>query len=127
MKKIIACLLAALGLGSACGQQNYENVDVKAFSELIEEPDVVLLDVRSADEFKEGHIEGAIHIDQAQDDFIEKAKAMLSPNKSIAIYCRSGRRSANAAGRLAAEGYKCVNLKGGIIAWKEAGKATDRR
>ena len=38
------------------------------------------------------------------------------------IYCRSGRRSANAAGKLADVGYKCVNLKGGILAWKDAGK-----
>jgi rhodanese-related sulfurtransferase len=54
---------------------------------------------------------------------MEKAKATLPLDKKIAIYCRSGRRSANAAGRLAAEGYQCVNLKGGILAWKEAGKA----
>ena len=45
----------------------------------------------------------------------------LPKDKTIAIYCRSGRRSANAAGKLADVGYKCVNLKGGIIAWKEAG------
>ena len=38
----------------------------------------------------------------------------------------SGRRSANAAGRLAAVGYKCVNLKGGIIAWKEAGLEVEK-
>ena len=52
----------------------------------------------------------------------EKVKSLLPIDKKIAIYCRSGRRSANAAGRLADIGYKCVNLKGGIIAWKEAGK-----
>ena len=44
----------------------------------------------------------------------------LPKDKTIAIYCRSGRRSANAAGKLADVGYKCVNLKGGIIAWEEA-------
>jgi L-ascorbate metabolism protein UlaG (beta-lactamase superfamily) len=52
---------------------------------------------------------------------VEKAKATLPTDKTIAVYCRSGRRSASAAGRLADVGYKCVNLKGGIIAWKEAG------
>ena len=111
MKKIITCLLAALGLGSACGQQNYENADVKGFSKLIEDQGVVLLDVRTPEEFMEGHIAGAINIDQGQDDFISKAKTTFSADKTIAIYCRSGRRSANASGRLAAEGYKCVNLK----------------
>jgi rhodanese-related sulfurtransferase len=53
---------------------------------------------------------------------MEKAKAALPMDKKIAVYCRSGRRSANAAGKLAAEGYRCVNLKGGIVAWKEADK-----
>lgn len=115
-------LLAMLGLTNACGQGNFENADVKAFSELIEDSSVVLLDVRTASEFAEGHIEGAINIDQGQSDFMEKAKAALPTDKKIAVYCRSGRRSANAAGKLAAEGYRCVNLKGGIVAWKEADK-----
>lgn len=122
MKKIITCLLTVLGLTSACGQVNYENVDVEGFAALIADSSVVILDVRTADEFKDGHIQGAILIDQNQSDFVEKAKAALSIDKKIAIYCRSGRRSANAAGKLADAGYKCVNLKGGIIAWKEAGK-----
>ena len=148
MKKILTCLLAVLGLNTACGQGNFENrrtlqeqngarssyalqggerqyvnTDVQGFAELIADTCVVVLDVRTAAEFAEGHIQGAILIDQGQSDFVEKAKAALPIDKKIAIYCRSGRRSANAAGRLAAEGYQCVNLKGGIIAWKEAGKA----
>ena len=122
MKKILTCLLATLGLSTACGQQNFENADVQGFAELIENPDVVVLDVRTASEYAEGHLVGALHIDQGQSDFMEKAKAALSKDKRVAIYCRSGRRSANAAGKLAAEGYQCVNLKGGILAWKEAGK-----
>ena len=119
MKKIFTLLLAALGLNTACSQ-NFENIDVKEFAELIADPNVVILDVRKADEFAEGHIKGAILIDQFQSDFIEQAKAKLPKEKTIAVYCRSGRRSANAAGKLADVGYKCVNLKGGIIAWKKA-------
>ena len=147
MKRILTCLLAALGLTTACGQQNFENrrtqqvqngarssyalqggerqyvnTDVNGFAELMADSNVVVLDVRTASEYAEGHIEGAVLIDQVQSDFVEKAKASLPTDKKIAVYCRSGRRSANAAGRLADVGYKCVNLKGGIIAWKEAGK-----
>ena len=121
MKKIITYLLATLGLTSACGQQNYDNADVKGFSELIEDSGVAVLDVRSAAEYAEGHIEGAVLIDQGQSDFMEKVKAAIPAEKKIAVYCRSGRRSANAAGKLADIGYKCVNLEGGILAWKEAG------
>ena len=121
MKKILTILLAGLGLNTACSQ-NFENMEVKEFAELIADPSVVILDVRKADEFAEGHIKGAILIDQFQSDFVEQAQAKLPKEKTIAIYCRSGRRSANAAGKLADVGYKCVNLKGGIIAWKDAGK-----
>ena len=117
MKKMLTFLLATLGLTTACGQQNFENTDVQGFSELVADSNVVVLDVRTVAEFTEGHIEGAILIDQGQSDFVEKAKATLPIEKKIAIYCRSGRRSANAAGRLADAGYK-----GGIIAWKDAGK-----
>ena len=128
MKKIITCLLAALGLTTACGQSNYENTHVDGFAELIADSSVVILDVRTAAEYAEGHIKGAILIDQGQSDFVEKAKETLPIDKKIAVYCRSGRRSANAAGKLADVGYKCVNLKGGIITWKEAGMpiTTDR-
>ena len=120
MKKLFAYLLATLGLNVACAQASYEDVDVKGFAELMTNPNVVVLDVRTADEFKDGHLIGALNIDQAQGDFIQKVKEALPTDRTIAVYCRSGRRSANAAGRLAAEGYKAVNLKGGILAWKEA-------
>jgi len=120
MKKILTCLLAALGLNSACGQQNFENTDVQGFAELAADTNVVVLDVRTASEFAEGHLERAINIDYQQSDFVEKAKATLPLDKKIVVYCRSGRRSAGAAGKLGDHGYKLVNLKGGIIAWKEA-------
>ena len=120
MKKLLTCLLAVLGLNSACGQINYENVDVNEFATLVADTNVVVLDVRTPNEYAEGHILGTVLIDQNQSDFVEKAKASLPQGKTIALYCRSGRRSANAAGKPADVGYKCVNLKGGIIAWKEA-------
>lgn len=120
MKNVLTCLLAMFGLTSACSQKNYEDAGVKEFAEQIADPNVVILDVRTAEEYEEGHIHGAINIDQYPDDFVQKAKAALPIDKTIAIYCRSGRRSAHAATLLAAEGYKCVNLKGGIIAWSSA-------
>ena len=120
MKKLFAYLLATLGLNVACAQASYEDADVKGFAELMNDSNVVVLDVRTADEFKDGHLVGVLNIDQVQGDFIQKVKEALPTDRTIAVYCRSGRRSANAAGRLAAEGYKAVNLKGGILAWKEA-------
>lgn len=122
MKKMMTCLLAVLGLSSACGQKVFDDVDVNGFAELIAKPSTIVLDVRTAEEFAEGHIEGAVNIDCKQSDFVQKAKATLPTDKIIAVYCRSGRRSADAAGKLAIAGYKMVNLKGGIISWKEYNK-----
>ena len=121
MKNIITSLLALLGLASACGQQGFEDADVNGFAARIADPDVVLLDVRTVEEFNEGHLQNALNIDVKQGDFAEKAKSALPADKTIAVYCRSGVRSVIAANQLAAEGYKVVNLKGGIKAWNEAG------
>ena len=125
MKNIITSLLALLGLATACGQQHFENANVNRFNELIADPDVVLLDVRTAAEYDEGHIANALNIDVKQDDFMAQAKSILPADKTIAVYCRSGRRSAAAAGKLSAEGFKVVNLNGGIMAWKEDGKTVE--
>ncbi|MBP3756477.1 MAG: rhodanese-like domain-containing protein, partial [Prevotella sp.] len=119
MKKCLTFLLALLGLNTACSQQNYENVDVNAFATTMKEADVVLLDVRTDKEFAEGHIGGALHIDVNKDDFVEQALMQVPQGKRIAVYCRSGRRSARAAGLLANAGYSVVNLKGGIMAWQK--------
>lgn len=125
MKHLFTSLLALLGLASACGQQNFDNADVNGFAARIADPDVVLLDVRTEKEFNEGHIVNALNIDIKQSGFAEKAKAALPADKAIAVYCRSGKRSALAAVQLASEGYKVVNLEGGILAWKEAGKPVE--
>lgn len=125
MKRIITSLLALLGL-AACGQQGYENTDVNTFASRIADQDVVLLDVRTAEEYDDGHIQNAINIDVKQNGFIEEAKSTLPANKTIAVYCRSGKRSANAAVMLAKEGFKVVNLEGGIMAWKDAGMPVEK-
>jgi L-ascorbate metabolism protein UlaG (beta-lactamase superfamily)/rhodanese-related sulfurtransferase len=121
MKNIITSLLALLGLASACGQQHFESANANRFAELIADPNTVLLDVRTEGEFNEGHISNALNIDVKQEDFIEQAKSTLPADKTIAVYCRGGKRSVTAAKKLTAEGYKVLNLEGGITAWKEAG------
>ena len=121
MNKVFSSFLALLGLATACCQQGFDNADVNGFASIIAAPNVVLLDVRTAEEFNDGHILNAINIDVRQDGFVEETKATLPIDKTIAVYCRSGKRSANAAGILVKEGFKVVNLEGGIMAWKEAG------
>jgi len=79
--------------------------------------DFILLDVRTENEFKEKRIGGAILIP----DFEIKNRAekeLKDKNQVILVYCRSGRRSASAAGELARMGYVNVYDFGGILDWK---------
>lgn len=102
-----------------------ENVDVDKFETLIADKDkVFLLDVRTPDEFEEEHIDGAIAIDFKERSFRDECLKQLPKDKVIAVYCRSGFRSSTASNILLEEGFNVVNLKGGITAWKEAGKPT---
>ena len=117
MKKILTCLLSILGLTSAYGQKSYEDINVKEFAGLVADSSMVILDVRASEEFAEGHIARAVNVDVKEDDFLAKAKSILPLDKKIAVYCRSGRRSADACERLSADGYMAVNLKGGILDW----------
>lgn len=121
MKKVIDLLLTLLGLNvqMACSQQTFDNADVKGFAELIQSANIQLLDVRTAEEFAEGHLEGALNVDINQDTFLQDAKTVLETGKPVAVYCRSGRRSAKAAEILIKEGFKVTNLEGGILAWTE--------
>lgn len=125
MKKLLTAILAALGIGmGACAQNLYEDVDVNRFEQIIKSDSVQLVDVRKLDEFAEGHIAGAIHIDVLTTSFLSNALAKLDKKRPCAVYCRSGKRSAMAATLLAKEGFTVTNLSGGIIAWTEAKKKT---
>lgn len=80
-----------------------------------------LLDVRRADEFAAGHIDGAHLINWLNTDEFKKEAAGLDKSKTIYIYCRSGRRSNEAAVYLSEQGYKVVDMGGGILAWEKEG------
>lgn len=100
----------------------YPSVNVEEFQSLIADPNVQLLDVRTQEEFDEGHIAGALLVDVNDSAFVEKAIAVLDVNRPVAVYCRSGRRSARAASLLTENHFKVTNLNGGVMAWQDAGK-----
>ncbi len=77
----------------------------------------VLLDVRTAEEFKFEKIPGAINMDVLRPDFNAKV-AKLDKGKDYFVYCRSGNRSGHACGILASNGLHCFNLAGGIMSWR---------
>ena len=119
----IVLVLAALAAWAfnANRKQNFKSVSVAEFTEIIKDTaNVQLLDVRTNEEYKEGHIAGAMQIDFYSALFMDLATMKLSKDKPVAIYCRSGRRSASAAEKLAKEGFEVINLDGGILAWQTA-------
>lgn len=80
------------------------------------EKNYIILDVRRSDEFSEGHIAGAINI---ANESIEttRPKELTELEQVIYVYCRSGRRSKQAAAKLAAMGYTNIIEFGGILDW----------
>lgn len=79
-----------------------------------------LLDVRRPDEFDAGHLKGAHLLNWLDTETFKKEAVGLDKTKTIYVYCRSGRRSNEAANYLAGQGYKVVDMKGGILAWEES-------
>ena len=115
---------AVFGCGSKQPKENLITIGVEDFAEVIKQKDVRLIDVRTPKEFAEEHLQGAENIDVKAPDFAEKIKDVKG---KVAVYCRGGRRSLNAANQLAAQGCTVYNLDGGILAWKKAGKPTTNK
>lgn len=83
--------------------------------------DLQLLDVRTAKEFKDGHLENARNIDVLEDDFSEKVKT-LDKEKPLYLYCRSGNRSAKATSILKDMGFREIyDMEGGFLKWNSEG------
>lgn len=117
MKTLFATIILA-GIFS-CQYHNpaFKSVSVEAYERIIADSSVVRLDVRTAKEFAEGHIPNAVNIDVLQPNFIKKALATIPRNRTIAVNCRSGKRSKTAADLLAKKGYKVVELVSGFKGW----------
>ena len=101
------------------GEGKISSVPVSVFADSIDNPGVQLVDVRTPDEFSAGNIPGSVNIDVQTGHFGETAATMLDKAYTVAVYCRSGNRSKNAAKTLSMIGYNVVELEGGYNAWME--------
>ncbi len=117
--KSLLILLAAAWI--PCGCSRFQTVPSPDFSAAVTRDSLQLVDVRTPSEFEEGHLPGAINLDVRMNGFADSALTRLDASRGVAVYCRSGKRSAAAAAALSRKGFRGVNLDGGILAWKEAG------
>ena len=104
-------------LGGTENMETYTSISMEEAKEAFaQEGSYIIVDVRRADEYAQGHIPGAINI--ANEEIMDDDPAELSDkDQLIYVYCRSGRRSQEAAAKLAALGYSNVIECGGIMDW----------
>ncbi len=123
---MIRKLLELLGLISASkGGGAVSHINAMEAAQKIKTPEVFLLDVRSPDEYRNAHIEGAklIPVGELRQRIGELPDMK---DKVVLAYCQSGMRSRSAASVLASEGFTVMNLKGGISSWMAAGNPVKR-
>ncbi len=82
-------------------------------------PGAVLLDVREDDEWQRGHAAGALHIPMGQ---VPARLAEITADGELYVICRAGGRSRRVAQYLQDNGYRPVNVEGGMQAWADAGR-----
>ncbi|MCK5507438.1 MAG: hypothetical protein KAI50_02835 [Desulfobacterales bacterium] len=101
--------------------EHITNVTASVAKELLNEGGHIFLDVRTAREYKMGHIPGAIHIDRGLLEFTINNQ-VPDKNARIVAYCKVGGRGSLAAYTLVRMGYKNItNIEGGWVAWEKAG------
>ena len=121
MRNVLYSFLV-IGLLFSCGpKEGQQDLIASEFQiAMSAESDAQILDVRTIDEFQNGHIEGAINADVNSAAF-QQIASDLNKDKTVFVYCLSGARSASAAGMLKEMGFKSiVNLTGGMLAWRSA-------
>lgn len=122
----VCVFLFGLMACSSKPKDKFTNLSADEFEKLIENDDVQRLDVRTVAEYSEGHIPGSININIFDDKFSAAANEILDKSKPVAVYCKSGRRSRNAARLLVKKGYTVYNLDKGILNWIDLGKDIEK-
>ena len=125
MKKISIVLSVVIGLTFFnCKQtaaQHATLLEPMEFKEFLSTNDVLLVDVRTPQEFNSGHIENAINIDFLSSEFDEQIQK-LDTTKTLVIYCRSGNRSGKSTSKFVKVGFdQLYDLKGGVLNWEKTG------
>lgn len=105
----------------SCNSNGQESLKATDFKSAIEKDGAQILDVRTADEYKSGHIKYSLQANWMNKVEFNDRTSSLDKSKTVYIYCLSGGRSNSAAAELRMKGYQVVNLEGGMNAWKANG------
>ena len=119
---VVAVSLAACSSEAPAGPPEFDgsHVSADAFAAAVEAEGVTVIDVRSPEEFAEGHLPGAVNVDVQAPSFPAEI-AELDPSARYAVYCRSGNRSRVAIDLMTQAGVtQTVGLEGGVGAWTGA-------
>lgn len=120
----IACISIIAFACNTTAQKN--TTDANSFEKEINGNTVQLLDVRTATEFKTGHLQNALQADWTNSTQFKERTQHLDKTKPVYVYCLGGPRSFDAADYLKQQGFKkVITLEGGINAWKKAGKPVE--
>lgn len=122
----ILSMLCSL-LGCNAQTEGFSSLSVEEYAKSIEDTTIVRLDVRTAEEYAEGHIENTLNIDVLKEDFEKKAVATLPKERTVAVNCRSGKRSKNAARILVKNGFKVIELDSGYNGWVAKGMPVTKK
>lgn len=122
----VCVFLFGLMACSSKPKDKFVNLSTDDFEKLIENDNVQRLDVRTVAEYSEGHIPGSINLNVLDDQFSAMTDSVLDKSQPVAVYCRSGKRSRNAARLLTKKGYTVYNLDKGILNWIELGKDIEK-
>lgn len=124
---VCAFSLGLLACDAGNKKAEYKNLTSAQFEELIKNPNVQLVDVRTLAEHMEGHIPSSLNINVKDEaGFPAAVDSLLNKNQEVAVYCRSGRRSRTAAEILVKKGFKVYNLDKGILNWIEEGREIEK-
>lgn len=115
MKKIILLMIGVLFMSACTTQASYHKISAEEAKEMMDTQDVIIVDVRTLEEYNAGHIENAILI--PNESISGEPTELPDKDAIILIYCRSGSRSKQASDKLVALGYTNIYDFGGIIDW----------
>jgi phage shock protein E len=113
---LVVLLLQLSTIGACQSPGNYKTVEEKEFKELTKKENTVVLDVRTPEEYTQGHLENAQLMNYNSGNFQNEIN-QLDKSKTYLVYCKAGGRSAKASEELSAKGFKVYNLKDGISSW----------